>query len=77
MWPLLAHQKPGNEFVVLVVPDREAIRGCTGDALSMRAQAAVPGSSEPSGQSQVLSLICEALTMMEGWAMQAKLSLIS
>jgi hypothetical protein len=62
---------------VLVVPDREAGRGCTGDKLSIRAQAAVPGSSDPSGQSQVLSLTCEALMTMEGWAMQAKVSLIS
>lgn len=77
MWPLLAHQKPGKAFVVLVVPDREAGKGCTGDELSRRAQAAVPGSSEPSGQSHVLSLTREAEMTMEGWAMQAKVSLIS
>lgn len=66
MWPLFSHQKPGKAFVVFVEPDKEAGRGCTGDRGSSRAHAAVPGSSEPSGQSQVLSLTCEALMLMEG-----------
>jgi hypothetical protein len=37
-------------------------------------QAAVPGSSEPSGQSQKSSLIWEGERVMEGFEMQVKLS---
>jgi hypothetical protein len=37
-------------------------------------QAAVPGSSDPSGQSQELSLIWDDFITMDGWPMQAKVS---
>lgn len=42
---------------MLVVPLVEPGNGCSGDNGSRYEQAAVPGSSEPSGQSQLLSLI--------------------
>lgn len=77
MWPALAHQKPGRLLVVLVVPVSEPGRGCSGDRASRKAHAAVPGSSEPSGQSQLLSLIWEGLRVMVGLPMQAKEDLVS
>lgn len=65
------HQNPGRAFVVLVVPDDEPGRGCSGDRGSMKAQAAVPGSSEPSGQSHVLSLTWLRLSLMAVLVMHA------
>ena len=55
-----------------VVPDGERGRGCWGERGSMKAHAAVPGSSEPSGQSQVLSLMRSRLSRMEASVMQVK-----
>lgn len=52
--------------MVFVVPVKEAGRGCGGERGSRIEQADVPGSSEPSGQSQLLSLIWEDLMEMEG-----------
>lgn len=74
MWPAFSHQKPGRTLVVFVEPVREAGRGCGGERGSRLAQAAVPGSSEPSGQSQLLSLTWEDLMMIEGWAMHMNVS---
>ena len=76
MWPSLAHQKPGRACVVFVDPDGEPERGCGGDSGSMLAQAAVPGSSEPSGQSQVLSLTWLRLSLMAALVMHANSSLL-
>lgn len=70
MWPLLAHQNPGRTGVLLVDPEETPGKGCWGDRGSMRAQAAVPGSSDPSGQSQVLSLTRSTLSLMVGSVMQ-------
>lgn len=75
MWPVLAHQKPGRALVVLVVPVKEPGRGCSGDKGSMCAQAGVPGSSDPSGQSHQLSLIWDDSRVMEGLPMHAKVAL--
>lgn len=77
MWPLFSHQKPGRALEVFVVPDSEAGRGCGGDRGSRLAQAAVPGSSDPSGQSHELSLTRDEGIVIEGWAMQVNVSLIS
>lgn len=63
--------------MVLVVPEREPGKGCSGERWSRRAHAAVPGSSVPSGQSHELSLTLEAGMVMEGWPMQANVSWIS
>jgi hypothetical protein len=60
--------------VVFVVPVRDEGRGCSGERGSRNAQAAVPGSSEPSGQSQELSLICVDLMVTEGCPMHEKVS---
>lgn len=57
---------------MFVEPVREAGSGWGGERGSRLEQAAVPGSSEPSGQSQLLSLIWEALMDMEGWPMHVK-----
>lgn len=62
---------------MFVVPEKEAGRGCGGERGSRFEQAAVPGSSEPSGQSQLLSLTWEGLRTIEGWPMQAKVSLLA
>lgn len=77
MWPLLAHQKPGSALDVLVVPVVEPGSGCGGERASRLAQALVPGSSEPSGQSQLLSLSWAALSLISGWRMHWKPSLAS
>lgn len=77
MWPALVHQNPGRAVVVLVVPVTEPGRGCSGDNGSRFEQAAVPGSSEPSGQSHELSLTCDALRVMEGLPMHVKEDLFS
>ena len=69
MWPLLAHQKPGRTFLLLVEPETEPGRGCSGDRGSRCAQAAVPGSSEPSGQSHELSLTWARLSLMAALVM--------
>jgi hypothetical protein len=53
----------------LVVPDEEPERGCSGDRGSICAQAAVPGSSEPSGQSHELSLIWLRLSLIAAFVM--------
>lgn len=76
MWPVFSHQKPGRTFVVFVVPLKDAGRGCEGERASRLEQAAVPGSSEPSGQSQLLSLTWEALRDIEGWPIHVKVSLV-
>ena len=76
MWPALAHQKPGRALVVLVVPVVDPGRGCTGDRASMCEQAAVPGSSEPSGQSHELSLTWDGSRVMEGLPMHVKVDLL-
>jgi hypothetical protein len=62
---------------VLVVPEDDPARGCSGDRGSMLAQAAVPGSSEPSGQSHVLSLIRSRLSLIAALVMQENSSLPS
>ena len=74
MWPSLAHQKPGRALAVLVEPVDEPGRGCGGERGEMLEQAAVPGSSEPSGQSHELSLTLEAAILREGFVMQVKVS---
>jgi hypothetical protein len=76
MCPALAHQKPGRALVVLVVPDVEPGRGCSGERVSMYEQAAVPGSSDPSGQSHELSFNWDASRTMEGLLMQVKVDLL-
>ncbi len=76
MWPALAHQKPGRALVALVVPDAEPGRGCSGERASMYEQAAVPGSSDPSGQSHELSLTWDASRTMEGLLIQLKVDLL-
>lgn len=62
---------------MFVVPVRDEGRGCSGERGSRNAQAAVPGSSEPSGQSHELSLTCDGLRVMDGWPIQAKACLAS
>lgn len=74
MWPLFSHQNPGSVFFVLVVPEDDPGRGWEGDRGSMYAQAAVPGSSEPSGQSQVLSLTWLRESLMAELVMQVNSS---
>lgn len=74
MWPSFAHQKPGRALVVLVEPESDAGSGWGGEWESMYAQAAVPGSSEPSGQSQVLSFTRDFEIEMAGCPMQVNLS---
>jgi hypothetical protein len=75
MWPALVHQKPGKALVVFVVPVIDPGRGCSGERASMCAQAAVPGSSEPSGQSHELSLTWDDSSVMEGLLMHVKVDL--
>lgn len=58
--------------MVFVVPLREAGSGCGGERGSRLEHADVPGSSEPSGQSQLLSLIWEDLMDMDGCPMHVK-----
>lgn len=60
---------------VLVVPATEPGSGCSGERGSRLAQAAVPGSSEPSGQSQLLSLTWLRLSLIAVLVMQEKSSL--
>jgi hypothetical protein len=57
-------------LVVFVLPEAEPARGCAGDKGLRLAQAAVPGSSEPSGQSQLLSLTWLRLSLMAVLVMQ-------
>lgn len=75
-WPALAHQKPGKAVVVLVVPVTDPGSGCSGESELRCEQAAVPGSSEPSGQSHELSLIWDGERAMEGLLMHAKADLL-
>lgn len=77
MWPALAHQNPGRALVVLVVPVTDPGRGCSGERASRCEQAAVPGSSEPSGQSHELSLIWDGSRVMDGLLMQGKTDLLA
>lgn len=74
MWPSLAHQKPGRALVVLVEPLGEPGRGCGGERGSRFEQAAVPGSSDPSGQSHESSLTLLAGILWVGFVMQVKVS---
>ena len=62
--------------MVLVVPVDEPGRGCSGERASRYAQAAVPGSSDPSGQSHELSLTWNDSRTMEGLPMHAKVVLL-
>jgi hypothetical protein len=59
-----------------VLPVTEPGRGCSGDIESMCEQAAVPGSSDPSGQSHELSLIWDDERVMEGLLMHVKEDLL-
>ncbi len=77
MCPSLAHQNPGRLLVVLVVPVWEPGRGCSGERASRYAQAAVPGSSEPSGQSHELSLTWDAFRVIDGLLMHVNVDLLS
>lgn len=52
--------------MVFVVPVEDNGSGWAGERGSRLEQAAVPGSSEPSGQSQLLSLTWEDLMVIEG-----------
>lgn len=60
----------------MVVPVRDPARGCSGDKGSRCEHAAVPGSSDPSGQSHELSLIWDDSRVMEGLSMHVKVALL-
>jgi hypothetical protein len=56
----------------LEVPVVLPTTGCGGESADRCVQADVPGSSEPSGQSQKSSLIWEMESVMDGCRMQVK-----
>jgi hypothetical protein len=58
----------------LLVPETLPGTGWSGDKGERNVQALVPGSSEPSGQSQKSSLTAERGRMMEGVEMHWKVS---
>lgn len=62
---------------MLVVPEMEPGSGCSGERGSRYAHAAVPGSSEPSGQSHELSLTWLKLNLIAALVMQENSSLPS